>query len=207
MAVLLALVLPACGPSSSLTHTWKAENVTAMNFRKIVVLGLLKDQAFREKMEQHIVSDLQSLGYNAICSCDEYNPKAFEGLNEQQAISKLKNGGVDAVITIVMLDKEKERYYVPSRVYYTPYSSIHNRFYRYYNNMYERVTTEGYYVTNTRYFWESNLYDLSGDRLIYSAQSTSFDPASAESLGHEYGQMIVKNMVKNNVIGEQRKAF
>ena len=206
-ALLLAFLVPACGPTSSLTHTWKAQNITPKNYNKIVVLALMRDLGFKEQMEQHIVGDLTSMGYTAVCSCNEYDPKAFQGMTESEAIAKLKNGGVDAVLTIVMLDKQKERYYVPSHVYYTPYYVSHNRFWLYYHNMYDRVSTQGYFVTNTKYFWESNLYDLDADKLIYSAQSTSFDPSSAAGLGHEYGQMIVKNMVKNNVIGEQKKGF
>ena len=70
--------------------------------------------------------------------------------------------------------------------------------------MRERIYTKGYYVFNTKYFWESNLYDLKSNRLLYSAQSQSFDPVSTESLSHEYGKMIVKDMVKNKVITNQK---
>ena len=157
-----------CGTTTSITHSWKADNVGPQRFNKIVVLGLVKDQAFRETMEKHIVGDLHEAGFTATCSCDEYNPKAFEGMTETQAVEKLRSMGVDAVLTIVLLDKQKERYYVPGRVYYSPYYVSHNHFWQYYSNMYYRVNTEGYYVTNTRYFWESNLYDLKMDRLLYS---------------------------------------
>ncbi|HYM93020.1 MAG TPA: hypothetical protein VET23_02700, partial [Chitinophagaceae bacterium] len=177
---------------------------------KIVVLGLIRenDRSIREKMEQHIVGDLTDLGYNAVCSCDEYNPKVFEGMNEQEAIEKLRNSGVDAVLSITLLDKTRERYYVPGRIYYSPYYIYHNHFWGYYRTMYDRIYMDGYYAVDTKYFWESNFYDLaekSTDQLLYSAQSQSFDPASTEALSHEYGQMIVKNMVKNNILTNQKK--
>jgi hypothetical protein len=74
--------------------------------------------------------------------------------------------------------------------------------------MYDRVYSEGYYVENTKYFWESNLYDMNDWTLLYSAQSQSFDPSSAEILGHEYGMIITKDMVKKNVLQQQtKKAF
>ena len=207
-AAVLAFLLSGCGSSSYITSSWKAANSTLKNYKKIVVVGLIRetDRSMREIMEQHIVGDLKDLGYNAVCSCDEYNPKTFEGMSEQQAVEKLRTAGVDAVLTIVLLDKMKERYYVPGRVYYSPYYVNHNHFYGYYRTMYDRIYTEGYYVDNTKYFWESNLYDMESNQLVYSAQSQSFDPASAESLGHEYGLMIVKNMVKNNVLFNQKVA-
>jgi hypothetical protein len=172
-----------------------------------MVLGLINgsDRTLREKMEEHIAGDLRELGYNAMCSCDEFDPKAFEDLNEKQALEKLTNSGVDAVLTIVLLDKAKERYYVPDRVYYSPYFIYHDSFWGYYRTMYDRVYGPGYYAVSTKYFWESNLYSLDGKRLLYSAQSQSFDPVSAQSLGHEYGKMIARDMVKKNVLSKPGK--
>ena len=64
---------------------------------------------------------------------------------------------------------------------------------------------------DTKYFWESNLYDMSNQKLVYSVQTKSFDPATSESMAHEYGRMIVKNMVKQQVLAKHEynpeKAF
>ena len=54
--------------------------------------------------------------------------KSFEKMEEQAAIEKIKNTGVDAVITIVLLDKKKERKYIPGNIYYSPYSYYYNNF-------------------------------------------------------------------------------
>lgn len=199
----------SCGPSSYITSSWKANNVQPRKFNKIVVLGLVRevDRSVREQMEQHMAADLRDKGLNAVCSCEEFNPKAFEGLTEEQAISKLQGSGVDAVLTIVLLDKTQERYYVPGQVYYSPYVVYQRRFWGYYQTMYTRVYSPGYYVDNTRYFWESNLYDLATNTLLYSAQSRSFDPVSAENLGHEYGQMIAKDLVNKKVLDGETRAF
>jgi len=201
MAVLLLFLLPGCS-SSRITSSWKADKVQPQAFKKIIVLGLIreKDRHLRESMEQHLVGDLRNLGYDAICSCDEYNPKTFENMTEDEALAKLKNSGVDAVLTVVLLDKTRERYYVPGRVQYTPYLIYYNRFWGYSRTMYGRIYTEGYYTEDTKYFWESNLYALEKNELLYSAQSQSFDPASTESMGDEYGRMLTRDMVKNNVL-------
>lgn len=206
LAAISLLLLAGCGTTSQITSSWNANDVQQKKYKKIVVLGLIRDadRTTREKMEQHIVGDLKELGYDAVCSCDEYNPKAFEGMSEKQAIDKLRNSGVDAVLTVTLLDKEKEKYYVSGRNNYYPGNIYYNHFYGYYRTMYQRVYSEGYYVTNTKYFWESNFYDLESNQLLYSAQSQSFDPASTESLSHEYGQMIIKDMVKRSVISNQK---
>lgn len=201
-----ALLLMAAGcTTSKITTSWKAENTVPQKYNKILVLGLIReaDRTLQENMENHFVGDLKELGYNVVSSLKEYGPKAFDKMDEEAALSKLKNSGVDAVITIVLLDKEKERKYVPGNMYYSPYGYYYNRFWGYRSTLYHRIYEPEYYVTNTKYFWESNLYDMSTQKLVYSVQTQSFDPVNSESMGHEYGQMIVKNMVKQNVLQNQ----
>jgi hypothetical protein len=190
------LLLAGCG-SSKITTSWKAENITPQKYSKVLVLGLIRenDRSIQEKMENHFVGDLRALGYNAVSSLNEYGPKAFDKMEEQAAVDKLKNSGVDAVLTIVLLDKEKERQYIPPNYSY--------RFWGYRNARYMRIYEPGYYVTNTKYYWESNFYEMSSQKLLYSVQTQSFSPDNAEILGHEYGRMIVKNMVKQNILYQQ----
>jgi hypothetical protein len=196
LAVLFLMVISGCG-TSKITNTWKAGDITPQKYNKVLVLGLIKesDRSIQEKMENHFVGDLQTLGYNAVSSLKEYGPKAFDKMGEAAAIEKLKNSGVDAVLTIVLLDKEKERQYIPS--------NYGNRFWGYHNDLYMRIYQPGYYVINTKYFWESNFYEMSSQKLLYSVQTKSFAPDNAESMGHEYGKMIVKNMVKQHIIQPQ----
>ncbi len=196
LAFTLVLIAMGCS-SSKITTSWKAENITPQKFNKVLVLGLIKenDRSMQEKMENHFVGDLQQLGYNAVSSLQEFGPKVFDKMEETAAIAKLKNSGIDAVLTIVLLNKEKERQYIPPNYF--------NRFWGYSYNWYQRIYEPGYYVTSTKYFWESNFYEMAAQKLLYSVQTKSFDPANAESLGHEYGRMIVKNMVKKNVLHQQ----
>lgn len=202
-ASLVLLFLMSCS-SSRITHSWTAENILPKKFSKILVLGLNNetDIGTREKMENHLVGDLSGLGYTAVSSLKEFGPKAFKKMDEDAALDKLKSSGFDAVITIVLLDKTKEKHYVPGRVYFSPYIIYQRRFWGYYTTIYDRVYTPGYYTTDTRYFWESNLYDLTSKELLYSVQTESFDPASSESLAHEYGKLIVGDMVKHHILSK-----
>ena len=104
------------------------------------------------------------------------------------------------MLTIVLLDKTRERYYTPGQSYYTPYGIYYNRFWGYSRTIYGRIYSPGYYTTDTKYFWESNLYDLESGELLYSAQSQSFDPPSSSILGKEYGRLIVDDLVNKRVI-------
>jgi hypothetical protein len=175
---LLFFVLLFAGCSSSrLVYSWKSPDIQPKKFTKIMVVALIKDsdRQLQQQMEMHLVDDLKSRGYVAVSSVQELGPHAFDKMQEDAVLDRLKNSGVDAVMTIVLLDKSKERYYVPGRVIYSPYGMYHNRFYGYYITMYDRIYTPGYYEVSTRYFWESNLYDLGEKKLLYSVQTESFD--------------------------------
>jgi hypothetical protein len=202
LIVIFLFVIVGCS-SYKITSSWKEKNIQPLPYKKILVLGLindLHDRNIRQNMESNLAAGLKKLGYSAVCACDEFNPKAFEGLSEKEALSKIADSGIDAVLTVVLLDKAREKFYVPGRVYYTPYVVYHRRFYGYYQTMYVRVYSPGYYSSTDKYFWESNFYSIdSTTQLLYSAQSQSFDPATS-SLSYQYSDMIIKDMLRSNII-------
>ena len=188
--------------STQITHSWKAQNIPTGQYKKILVVALNgeKDMRARQGMEDHLAGDLATVGYHTLSSLREFGPKSFEGMNDDQVISKLQNSGIDAVLTIVLLDKSREKYYYPDRIFYSPYVIYQGHFPGYYSTMSTRIYSPGYYTVNTRYFWESNFYNVTSKELLYSVQTESFDPASTDKLAHEYGKMIVDDMVKNKVL-------
>ena len=203
--IAVVLLISAGCSTSKITHSWKSENVSDFKFKKILVLGLIResDRSIQQNMENHLVEDLMQRGYAAESSIKEYGPKAFDKMEEQTAVGKIKNTGVDAVLTIVLLDKKKERKYIPGNIYYSPYGYYYNYFWGYRSALYNRIYEPGYYVTDTKYFWESNLYDMQTQKLLYSVQTESFDPSNTETMGHEYGKIILKDMIKNNILKDE----
>jgi hypothetical protein len=190
-----------------ITSTWKAPDSSVTDINKIMVLGIIReaDRNLRIQMENHLVNDLEKLGYSVASSYKQYGPKMFQDMTEQQANEKLRTDGIDAVITVVLLDKQKERYYVPARPIYSPYGPYHDQFWSYYNSLSIRIEGGGYYQVRTKYFWESNFYDLKENKLLYSVQTQSFDSKSTYNLAHEYGQKIINSMLKNNVLQKQNE--
>jgi len=195
--LILTLTIVACS-TSKITTSWKAKDIPVKKYNKILVLALIndKDRRIRERMEQHFVGDLTNLGYTAISALQEYGPKAFDSLAEKAALEKIKNSGVEAVVTIVLLDKQKKDVYIAPQVYSKGFGA-------YYENRQNSIFEPGYYVSDTKYLWESNFYDMSNDSLLYSVQTKSFSPKNIESMGHEYGQKIVKSMRREKILQKQ----
>ncbi len=204
-SVLMVLIFFSCSTTTSITSSWRSPGITPRTYNKVMVLGLIADadRSIQQNMENHLVGDLKELGYNVYSALEEYGPKAFEKLSEEESLQKLKANGFDAVLTVVLLDKKQERYYTPRRVVYTPYFTYHSRFWGYYRTIYERIESPGYYRSYSRYFWESNLFELNMNKLLASIQTQSFEPASTDALAHEYGKLIIKKMMEYNLLIKQ----
>lgn len=108
-------ILAGC-KSSYVTSSWKAKEIEVKRYNKVLVLGLIKedDRRLQEKMEEHLAGDLRSLGYNAVTSLQTFGPKAFDNLSEKEALDKLNSSELDAVITIVLLNKQLEQEFIPN---------------------------------------------------------------------------------------------
>jgi hypothetical protein len=197
----LLLGLVSCS-TTQVTSTWKSPDVQPATLGRVLVVGIIReaDRSLREQMETHLAGDLKAQGYNAVCACEEYGPKAFQEMSEDEIVKKLANQGYDAILTVVLLNKEKEQYYVPGQVMSSPSLVYYDRFGGYYRTVSQRIIAEGYYQEATRYFWESNLYQVPNAKLAYSIQTRSFDPASTSKLAHEYGKLIVQEMIKSGIL-------
>lgn len=202
LIAVLVFAAVACS-TTRITSSWNAKDAMPQVYKKILVLGLIKenDLELRKNMEQHLVDDLKSHGYNAISSLEEYGPKMFGEMDEEKVLRRIRKSGVDAVMTIVLLSKEQEREYIPAKVYYSPYTTYQSHFWGYYTTMNARIYEHGYYQLNTKYFWESNFYGMGdGKKVLYSVQTKSFNPSTASALAHEYGKLIVKDIIRAGVM-------
>ena len=199
--MLCAAVLCSC-QTSKITATWTDKNVSPKKYNKILVLGVLKDNdsVLQSKMEKHLAGDLNDLGYSAFAASDVFPLNTFAKGDTTKAIEALNSKGFDAVLTVVLLNKEKEEQYVPGRTIHTSYAPYHDRLDLYYYSMYDRIQTEGYYEYGTKIFWESKFYDRYSKKMIYSSQTESFDLGSKENLAHYYGALLANNLVKSKVL-------
>lgn len=200
----LPALFNACSSGTQITSSWKSPDApsSAAAYRKVMVVAVLsdRDRSLQEAMETQMTNELSAKGISAASAYKTYGPRGFK--NEAQAKRQLRSSGADAIMTIVLLGKTQEKNYVPGNVTYQPggWGPYYSRFWGYYRYSYSRVYTPGYYTTNTSYFWESNLYEVKKDKMVYSVQTESFDPSSAVSLSKDYSRKIVENMMKQGVL-------
>ena|SRR5450432_193388 len=196
--------LAACS-STKVTSSWKSPDVTSGNLsmKKIMVAALLpdKNRELQKSMERQLVDELKSKGIDAVSAYEVYGPKYLPG-DEHKAINKLQESGIDGFLTVVLLNKSKEKSYNPGYSQIVPVG-YYRSWFGYYRTVYGQVYTPGYYTTQNKYYWESNLYNLPGEKLIYSAQSQSFDPSSVDKLANDYGVKLVNDMTRQGLVAKR----
>ncbi|WP_143307216.1 hypothetical protein [Chitinophaga vietnamensis] len=203
LLLLAAMLLAACS-STSLISTWKEPGLPPQKFSKVLVLGMAgaKDREIRESLENAMSQQLTASGIQAATATATFGPKAFEGLSETEAVSQVSDKGFDGVMILSMLDKNKEKYYSPGRMSYTPFAVIRSHWYPYYRVIYDRTYTPGYYSTSVDYTLEANLYSVKGQTLDYSAQGKTFDPSNASALATSFSKAVVADMQKQGVVAK-----
>lgn len=198
----VAILIASCSSSTRITSSWKAPEISKsfLEGKHVMVLALLpdEDRELQKLMEEKIVSELSAKGVNAISAFQIFGPKYFP-TNETEALKRLNGAGTDAVLTVVLLDKDKQKNYTPGHVSIRPIG-YYRSWYGYYRTVYSRVYSPGYYTTSTAFMWESNLYDLNDKNLLYSSQSKTFDPSSISMLSKDYSKVLVQDLTKHGLI-------
>ncbi len=199
-AFIAALITISCN-STKITSSWKAKDAVTKLYHNVMVWGILPqtDSTVRKQIETHLVNDLVEKGYHAVSSLQVYESMAYKKLSAKEIIAEFKSTGVDAVITLVLISKEKEDKYYPGGYFNQP-ANTYGNLDKYSANVYERVFAPGYYISSTSYFWEASLFEVGADKMTYSVRTKSFDPLSTEILAHENGLKIMKDMLKKKVI-------
>ncbi len=198
------LLLAACS-STKLTSSWKTNDAQLQRDKKIMVMALApqRETKLRALMEDNLVAELKKDGFNAASALREYGPDAFgDKTDEKTALRKLRGDSASQVLTVVLLNKARERDFVPAGPYGYGYPYYYGGFWPYYSRWYGSMYQPGYYQSNIKYSWQSNLYDLDQRKLIYSAQTQSVDPPTAVRQAYLYAKQIVKDMTKQQLIAK-----
>jgi len=198
----MLLFIAGCS-SSRLTTSWVSKDLQAngQHFNKVLVLGMLsaKNRAVKVNMENELAAGLNNMGIAAVTATDVYGPKAFRNKSEQQVLRMLKRDGIDGVITIAMIDKNASRRFVPGYYGVGPYYFW--SYYSFYAPYMWGAPYGGYYERTTSYSFETNLYDLDArNKMLYSAQSETIDPSSAERMSYDFAKTILKDMQAKQIL-------
>lgn len=183
--------LVACGPSTEIVKSWHEPGavVSASGNQKILVLGLVKDEASRRIVEDNLVKRLNGKGVASYTIITEEMVKAAKEDHLEEQLSK---GGFTHVLLIRLADIEKETSYVPGTT--TGYYGGYGRFYGYGAGMY---SSPGYYQEDKNYFIESAVYSISPNKLLWTGTTKTVNPSKMDKAITEIADTMGDQMRKD----------
>lgn len=184
---LLLVFLVSCSSGTTIVSSWRDPDTTTAKeeFKKILVVALVKDEATRRTSENRIAS----IGPKFNSSYAILNGTNLD-LTKEQKLKILQDENYDAVITMRLVDTQKETSYVPgtnTSIYYggMGYGGMYGYGYGFGNwyGMYSPMYYDpGYYQETTYYMVETNVFSLKANKLVWTGTTKSAN-TSTQDLG------------------------
>jgi len=206
VAALALLSLTSCAATSQLTTSWADPAAAGHIFKKVVVVGASPNSAVRRMYEDTFAAELRTRGIEAIPS---YTVVGEGQLAKDEASAKLREIGADGVIVTRLVDKQTvENYYPPTYSTYAAPSAYYGGWYGYYSMGYSYMSSPGYVEQNQVYRVETNLYDVTNDKLTWSGltESTLSSGQAPTSEITPVIAMIANDMQKKKILPAKAKS-
>jgi hypothetical protein len=184
----------SCSPSTEIVKSWRDPGsvVSESSSKKILVVGLVKDEGSRRIVEDNLVKKFNG---KAVASytvlTEEMVKENKEGVLEQ----KLSQGGFTHILLVRLADIENETSYVPGTT--TGYYGGYGRYYGYGAGMYG---TPGYYTTDKNYYIETAVYSIIPDKLLWTGTTKTVNPTKIEQTVNEIAQAVNDQMKKDGFL-------
>lgn len=198
----IAIIIISCGPSTVITASWKNTDLPSQKYSRILVAALTSNIIAKVTVENEMATALGS-NITVLKSITEFPPDIHNTASDKETImNKVKNKNLDAILSISLISKETESRYIPGAHPYNPLGgyNYYDSFWSYYSYWYPHYYSEVYYIQNKIYFIETNLYDTQTEKLIWSAQSRTYNPTSLQTFSKEFAYIIVAKMKKDGVL-------
>jgi len=212
LVLCVSIFLASNGCSSvKVLNSWKADNVSSIKEKNIIVIARTDNTKARAAFENEIVNQLKAKGIKATASFTKFpvlKPNQKITPEKEESIKALlKNEGFDGVVLTVIKDKEELSKtiteggdYVGS-TYHGYYPLYYVGFQGYYYNP-KSYSSYGVYVpststtyTETNYILETVIYNLDeaeDKQLVALVTSKIEDPENASDSAKRYVKVISK---------------
>jgi hypothetical protein len=172
-SVCLLTVLTSC-TSTRIASVWTDPEAEFSPFEKVVVLVIGRDQSLRQLAEDTFVRSLPS----KVQGIPSYTLLPGEAMPELSAVRKSVNAvGADGVVVYRVVSVEKQQAYVPGSANAYPY---YGTFGSYWSDAAPVVYDSGYVLEDQIVRVETNAYGVADEKLLWTAQSESLNPGTAQ---------------------------
>jgi hypothetical protein len=203
--LLILFLAAACAPSQKVTSSWvnsEALPTVKRPYHSILILALTENPNAKSTVEEDMSKIIRARGQKAVKSSDVFIPKMDDNSEASRNLINMaiRKTGCEAVFTIALLDVKKVEYYQPGSAYYPMSYGYYGNFASYYGYNNAVLYDPGYYVTDKTYFVESNFYDIASGQLLYSVQSSAYNPASLDTWFRDYSRLLLNQLRTDKLI-------
>lgn len=172
----LIAALAGCA-TTQITSAWHDEDLARVPFRKVLVAFQHPDRGLREAAERRMAADIpNAVPAHAILSHEEVR-------DIEKVKARVREQGFDSAVVMRLEAVDRSVSYVPGRVYAVP--AWYHGFYGYWGYGWRAVYDPGYYRTDRVVHMTTNVYSIPEDKLVWSSQSETFNPASLPQAAQE----------------------
>lgn len=200
--LIVILALSGCSSNTTIVNSWRDPKITVAqeNFKKVLVVVLVKDEASRRIAENRIAAS------NPVFKTSyQYLNETTKQLTQEQKLKILQDENFDGVVTMRLVSTEKETTYVPGSytgLYYGGFDGLYSGMYGYgFGNWYGMYSPAfydpGYYQETTYYMVKTNVFSLKENKLIWTGTTRSDYVTDVGQTVDAIMQAVVKEMRKD----------
>lgn len=193
-AVLLMSALLACS-TTRISSSWKDPSYQGPP-HKVMVIGMAKEPTNRRVFEDTFVTQIKARGTDAVASYTLLTGKLTE--NHDAIVAALKQQGADSVLITRLLRVETETSYMPGSL--DPMPVGYRGWSYHYRSSYDFMYTPGYLMEEEYAIVETSLYDVTFDKLIWSAKSKTTIKGTDHELIRSVIQALTDQMTRQQVL-------
>ena len=196
IGIVSVMLVTGCVTTTRMTGVWNDPSFAPGQIRSAMVVGVCKHETIRKLFEDEFVKQLKARNILAAAS---YTMFSLEELDTNKgAVEKtLQEKGFTSVIITRLIDKKTEHvYYPPTVTYFGPPDFYYGGWDYYYHTGYSFISSPGYTSTYDVVKLETNVYDVSTDKLLWSGLSESFFENAPETQLRSVAAAIINRLLK-----------
>lgn len=196
--VLSAWVFWGCS-QKGIMRTWSTSEEYEKHFDQVMIMGLVNNVNLRNDVENTVVSTATKANLRSANGMSMFPPELGKPFDDvERAKARMRDKGYDGVLTVSLIDIQAARYIPPTQTYEP--LVYYDRFGNYFFRTYDLVYRPGYFSETSKFFIETNFYELKVGRLVWSGRSRVFDPAELNSFLPTYARQLFKELKEQGVV-------
>jgi len=190
---LLTLIIYSCSPSSKFTNLYVDDAYKGMQFKKVLVVGMAKEEWRRKVYENEFRTQLIKHKVEVLTAWQEL-PKG-ETISKEVFYKYFSDKNIDAVFVVMAAGSKTEETMTRAGS-----SNVYVGFYGFYvssaSYFYSPVTTS----EETVVYMKTNIYETSEGALIWSIKSQSFEPQNTGDVIKSVSYNVVSELTQQGYI-------